>query len=72
MDVGLLMCPQRINSTNEKIEGVQYPQISSVRALDMSGPVVAGRYAAGGRVPARQAVGSCRGSHHPVHPSATT
>eukprot|EP00965_Chrysotila_dentata_P181735 5999687-Pleurochrysis_carterae.AAC.3 len=44
---------------------------SSEWVLGMSGPV-AGRYAAGGRAPSREAVGSCRGSHHPVHPSATT
>eukprot|EP00965_Chrysotila_dentata_P173455 5726669-Pleurochrysis_carterae.AAC.1 len=28
MGVGFLMYPQRINSTNKRIEGVQYPQIT--------------------------------------------
>eukprot|EP00965_Chrysotila_dentata_P016065 532238-Pleurochrysis_carterae.AAC.1 len=44
---------------------------SSEGALGMNGPG-AGRHVAEGRAPAQEAVGSCRGSHHPMHPSATT
>eukprot|EP00965_Chrysotila_dentata_P001087 35476-Pleurochrysis_carterae.AAC.3 len=60
-----------VSTPTHRPPGRHAPGSSVRRAIDMSRPV-AGRHAAGKLAPAREAVGSCRDSHHLVHPSATT